>query len=123
MRHNGKWAALIAGLLAAGPAHAAPAPALQAQILVEDSGGAGKIFVGYVTSPQPFEGRYELIGEKRGAAGSARVRQAGAVKSVNAQAVRLSHIAFGSIAADDHYVVQLKIFQGKELISQVELKK
>ncbi|MFC4593944.1 curli-like amyloid fiber formation chaperone CsgH [Sphingobium tyrosinilyticum] len=113
---------LLAGCLAAVPAQAAE-PELKARILVEDAPNATKQFVAYVTAQQPFEGRYELTGEKKGVAGNARVKQAGAVKAAPHQAVRLSHVAFGSIAADDHYSVRLKIFRGTELVGEDQISK
>lgn len=115
-------ALLLAGCLAAVPAQAAE-PELKARILVEDAPNATKQFVAYVTAQQPFEGRYELIGEKKGVAGNARVKQAGAVNAAPHQAVRLSHVAFGSIAADDHYSVRLKIFRGTELVGEDQITK
>lgn len=117
-----RFLSLLAGGLMMLPAHAAE-PKVKASILVEDAPNASKQFVAYVTAQQPFEGRYELTGEKKGVAGNARVKQAGVVKAAAHQAVRLSHLAFGSIAADDHYLVQLKIFRGNELIGQDQLTK
>ena len=117
---------LIAGALmsfpATTPVHAAE-PELKARIVVEDAPDASKQFVGYVTAQQPFEGRYELTGEKKGVAGNARVKQAGVVKAAPHQATRLSHLAFGSIAADDHYTIQLKIYRGKDLVAQDQIVK
>ena len=115
-----RFLSLLAGWLMVVPAQAA-SPMLDASIIVEDAPNATKQFVGYVTAPQPFEGRYELTGEKIGVAGNARVKQTGAIKAAPHQAVRLSHIAFGSIAADDHYTVQLKIFRGNELVGHAEI--
>lgn len=117
-----RFLALFAGAAMLVPAHAAE-PELKSRILVEDAPNASKRFVAYVTAQHPFEGRYELTGEKRGVAGNARVKQAGAVKAAPHQAVRLSHLAFGSIAADDHYSIQLKIFRGNELVSQDQIVK
>lgn len=113
---------LIAGMMMTVSAHAAE-PELKARILVEDAPNAAKRFVGYVTAQQPFEGRYELIGEKKGIAGNAKVKQAGVVKAAPHQLVRLSHLAFGSIAADDHYTIQLKIYRGKDLAAQDQIVK
>ena len=113
---------LLAGCLTAMSAQAA-GPELTARILVEDAPNASKQFVAYVTTQQPFEGRYELTGEKKGVAGNARVKQAGFVKAAPHQAVRLSHVAFGSIAADDHYLVQLKIFRGNQLVGEDQISK
>ena len=115
-----RFFSLLAGGLMILPAQAAE-PQLKASILVENAANASKQFVAYVTTQQPFEGRYELTGEKKGVAGNARVKQAGAVKAVPHQAVRLSHLAFGAIAADDHYLVQLKIFRGNELVSEDQI--
>ncbi|WP_022683362.1 curli-like amyloid fiber formation chaperone CsgH [Sphingobium bisphenolivorans] len=111
---------LLAAAWSIIPAQAAM-PGLDARLLVEDGPNAGKLFVAYLTTQQPFEGRYELSGEKKGVAGSARVKQAGAVKAVPHQALRLSHLAFGAIAADDHYTVRLKIFRGSELVSEAQI--
>ncbi len=113
---------LLTGCLMIAPAHAAE-PELKASILVEDAPNASKQFVAYVTTQKPFEGRYELIGEKKGVAGNARVKQAGAVKAAPRQNVRLSHLAFGAIAADDHYSVLLKIYRGNELVAQDQIVK
>ena len=113
---------LIAGMMMTFSAHAAE-PELTARIVVEDGPNASKLFVGYVTAQHPFEGRYELIGEKKGVAGNARVKQGGSVKAAPRQAVRLSHLAFGSIAADDHYTIQLKIYHGYELVAQNQIVK
>lgn len=104
------------------PAQAAE-PQLEARILVENAPNASKQFVAYVTAQQPFEGRYELIGEKKGVAGNARIKQAGAIKAAARQAVRLSHLAFGSIAADDHYSVHLKIYHGNTLVGEDQINK
>ena len=117
-----RFLSLLAGwFMMIVPAQAAAPLVIDASILVEDAPNATKQFVGYVTAHQPLEGRYELTGEKIGVAGNARVKQAGAIKAAPHQAVRLSHIAFGSIAADDHYSVQLKIFRGNELVGHAEI--
>ena len=113
---------LFAGAVMTIPSQAAE-PELKARILVEDAPNGTKQFVGYVTASVPFEGRYEFMGEKKGVAGNARLKQGGMVKAVPHQAVRLSHLAFGSIAADDHYAIQLKIFRGDKLVGQDQIVK
>lgn len=111
---------LFAAALTAAPSHAAE-PELKARVLVEDAPNGSKMFVAYVTAQHSFEGRYELNGEKKGVSGNARVSQAGAVTAAPLQATRLSHLAFGAIAADDHYTIELKVYRGKELVAQDQI--
>lgn len=78
----------------------------------------GQIFVGHVQSPKRFIARYELIGEKRGPSGNSVVRQGGQVAVEANKPARLSQVSFGTLRANDHYSVHLRLFDGDKLVGE-----
>jgi hypothetical protein len=59
----------------AGTASAGSAPMVKAWISLEPTAGGHQQFVGHASAAESFEGRFELVGERRGAGGSSNVTQ------------------------------------------------
>lgn len=126
MRRAGLPAALLAGVAgflgAVAPVTAATAP-VKVWIAAEPDAAGQAVFVGYARADSALTLRYELVGEKRGAAGHSRVQQGGSVALARGAAARLSRVSFGRLGDSDHYSIHLRVYEGVELRGETVLNK
>lgn len=94
---------------------------MKAWITLEPAPGGHQQFVGHASATEPLEGRFELVGERRGAGGVSNVMQSGSVRITANQSVRLSQLSFGDIASAAHYSVRLRVFKGDEIVGSAEI--
>jgi hypothetical protein len=106
-----------------GTATAKEVEPVKAWISLEPGAGGHSQFVGHASATEPFEGRFELIGERRGAGGVSHVTQGGAVRISDGQSARLSQLSFGDVATATHYSVQLRILKGDKIVGSAEITK
>lgn len=94
---------------------------MKAWISVETDAAGRQQFVGHASDSEAFEGRFELVGVRRGAGGSSNVSQGGSVRLAPGQTARLSQMSFGNITDAHQYSVHLRIFQNDRLVGSAEL--
>lgn len=95
--------------------------AVKVWIAPELGADRSQVFVGYVSAGAPLTLRYELVGEKRGPAGHSRVQQGGEVAVAADGSARLSQVSFGRLDETDHYSVNLRVFDGAELVGHAAI--